>query len=352
MKSLFNHNLDKLNSWHPPKDWLRIKTIDTHSAGEPLRIILSGLPEIKGKTILEKRNFLKDNYDYLRTSLMFEPRGHADMYGAIITPPVTKEADFGVIFLHNEGYSTMCGHGIIALTKVAVQTGMIKAKKPTTEINIDTPAGLVTSFAKVKQGNVESVYFHNVPSYVLAVDERISVPGIGDIKYDIAFGGTFYAFVNADELKIELNETNYRGLIEKGMAIKKAVSENYKITHPFEEDLSFLYGTIFIGKPTGEGSDSRNVCIFADGEVDRSPTGTGVSARMALHYARNELKVNEPMVIESIIGTKFIGSVHEVTTYGAVEAVISEVEGNAFITGKHEFLIDPEDPLKKGFILR
>ena len=348
----FQNKLNSLTNWNPPSNWLKIKTIDAHTAGEPLRIILSGLPEIKGKTILEKRNFLEENYDYLRTALMFEPRGHADMYGAIITPPVTKGADFGVIFLHNEGYSTMCGHGIIALTKVAVQTEMIKTKEPITEIKIDTPSGLVTSFAKVKNGNVESVHFHNVPSFVLAMDERISVLGVGDIKYDIAFGGAFYAFVNADELKIEMNKNNYRELIEKGMAIKKAVSENYKITHPFEHELSFLYGTIFIGKPTGEGSDSRNVCIFAEGEVDRSPTGTGVSARMALHYARGELKINEPMVIESIIGSKFKGSVHQVTSYGPVDAVIPEVEGDAFITGKHEFIIDPEDPLKKGFILR
>jgi len=352
MSSSFQNKLNYLDNWNPPKDWLKIKTIDAHTAGEPLRIILSGMPEIKGKTILEKRNFLKENYDYLRTALMFEPRGHSDMYGAIIIPPVTKEADFGVIFLHNEGYSTMCGHGIIALTKVTLQTGMIKAEEPTTEIKIDTPAGLVTSFAKVKNENIESVYFHNVPSFVLAMDERISVPGIGDIKYDIAFGGAFYAFVNADKLKIELKENNYRVLIEKGIAIKKAVSENYKITHPFEHELSFLYGTIFISKPIGEGSDSRNVCIFAEGQVDRSPTGTGVSARMALHYTRGELNINEPMIIESIIGSKFKGSVHQAITYGSVEAVIPEVEGNAFITGKHEFIIDPEDPLKKGFILR
>ena len=352
MPSSFQNKLTSFINWSPPENWLKIKTIDAHTAGEPLRIILSGMPEIKGKTILEKRNFIKENYDYLRTSLMFEPRGHADMYGAIITPPVTKEADFGVIFLHNEGYSTMCGHGIIALTKVAIQTGTIKAEEPTTEIKIDTPAGLVKLFAKVKNGNVESVYFHNVPSFVLAMDERISVPGVGDIKYDIAFGGAFYAFVNADELKIEMNKNNYRELIEKGMAIKKAVSENYKITHPFEHELSFLYGTIFIGKPTGEGSDSRNVCIFTEGQVDRSPTGTGVSARMALHYTRGELNINEPMIIESIIGSKFKGSVHQVITYGSVEAVIPEVEGDAFITGKHEFIIDPEDPLKKGFILR
>jgi len=204
MKSLFNHNFDKFNSWHPPEDWLKIKTIDAHTAGEPLRIILSGLPEIKGKTILEKRNFLKENYDYLRTALMFEPRGHADMYGAIITDPENEGSDFGVLFLHNEGYSTMCGHGIIALTKVVLETGMIEKSKPVTTIKIDTPAGLVNSYSRIENGSVKSIYFHNVPSFVLAMDERISVPGVGDIKYDIAFGGAFYAFVNADELKIRV----------------------------------------------------------------------------------------------------------------------------------------------------
>ncbi|MBT8386862.1 MAG: proline racemase family protein, partial [Ignavibacteria bacterium] len=188
---------EQFHNWSSPKDWLKIKTIDAHTAGEPLRIILEGLPEIKGNTILEKRKYLKENLDHIRTALMFEPRGHADMYGAIITSPVTKEADFGVIFLHNEGYSTMCGHGIIALTKVAVQTGMIELNEPITQIKIDTPAGLVTSFAKVGNGEVESVYFHNVPSFVLTTDLEFEVVGIGKVKFDIAFGGAFYAFVNA-----------------------------------------------------------------------------------------------------------------------------------------------------------
>jgi proline racemase len=246
----------------------------------------------------------------------------------------------------------MCGHGIIALTKVAVQTEMIEAREPVTKIKIDTPAGLVTSFAKVKDGNVESVYFHNVPSFVLTTDQIVDVSGIGKVKYDIAFGGAFYTFVNADELGIGMKEENYSELIEKGMAIKKAVMESYQIKHPFEEDLNFLYGTIFYGKSHSKEADSRNVCIFAEGEVDRSPTGTGVSARMALHFAKDEIKINEQMVIESIIGTKFTGSVVSSTMFGNYNAVIPQVEGNAYITGKHEFMIDPEDPLKKGFILR
>jgi proline racemase len=191
-----------ITHFEPPKSWLKIKTIDAHTAGEPLRIILEGLPEIKGKTILEKRKYMMENLDYLRTALMFEPRGHADMYGAIITKPVNEGSHLGVLFLHNEGYSTMCGHGIIALTKVVVQTRMIEAREPITEIKIDTPAGVVTSFAKIKNGKVDSVYFHNVPSFVLTTDQEVEVTGIGNVKYDIAFGGAFYAFVNADELGI------------------------------------------------------------------------------------------------------------------------------------------------------
>jgi trans-L-3-hydroxyproline dehydratase len=346
------YKFNNVSDWKPPKDWLKIKTIDAHTAGEPLRIILEGFPKIKGKTIQEKRKYMKENLDHLRTALMFEPRGHADMYGTIITEPVNKGSDFGVLFLHNEGYSTMCGHGIIALTKVVVQTGMIETKEPITQIKIDTPAGVVTSFAKVKDGEIESVYFHNVPSFVLTTDLEFEVVGIGKVKFDIAFGGAFYAFVNADEIGIGLKEKNFRELIKKGMAIKNAVMRSFPIKHPFEEDLNFLYGTIFYGKPHSEDADSRNVCIFAEGEVDRSPTGTGVSARIALHYAKGEININQPMVIESIIGTKFTGLVHDTTKFGEYDAVIPQVEGNAFITGKHDFIIDPEDPLKEGFILR
>jgi trans-L-3-hydroxyproline dehydratase len=352
MSSIIKNSINKLSNWNASEDWQKIKTIDAHAAGEPLRIIIEGFPEIVGNTILEKRKYMKENFDHLRKALLFEPRGHADMYGAIITKPERDNSDFGVLFLHNEGYSTMCGHGIIALTKVAIQTGMIELDDPITEIKIDTPAGLVLSFAKVRNGEVESVYFHNVPSFVLTTDLEFEVVGIGKVKFDVAFGGAFYAFVNADELGIVMKEKNFPVLIKKGMAIKNAVMRSFPIKHPFEEDLSFLYGTIFYGKPHSEGADTRNVCIFAEGEVDRSPTGTGVSARMALHHAKGEIGINQPMIIESIIGTKFTGSIIQTIRFGEYDAVIPQVEGNAFVTGRHEFLIDPEDPLKEGFFLR
>jgi len=341
-----------MKNWEPPGDWMRITTLDAHTAGEPLRIVTGGFPEIPGRTILEKRSHMKRHLDHLRTALMFEPRGHADMYGCVLTEPVAEGGDFGVIFMHNEGYSTMCGHAVLALTEVAVRTGMVASREPVTEISIDTPAGRVTSFARIEGGEVASVWFHNVPSFVLAAGRTVDVPGIGRIRYDIAFGGAFYAFVDADGLGIPMVEGNFRELIRQGMVIKEAVMRSGPIAHPFEEDLGFLYGTIFTGRGHGPGADSRNVCIFAEGEVDRSPTGTGVSARMALHYRRGEIGLGQPMVIESLIGTRFTGRVVRTTTFGPYDAVIPQVEGRASITGRHEFLIDPRDPLKNGFILR
>ncbi|WP_298354332.1 proline racemase family protein [Runella sp.] len=348
----FSERLASLNLWNPPPHWLQITAIDAHTGGEPLRIITSGLPVIEGKTILERRAFLKNNLDYLRKALMWEPRGHADMYGCILTEPVTENADFGVIFLHNEGYSSMCGHGIIAVTKVAVELGLIQPMEPVTTVRIDAPAGLITAFANINNGCVQSVKFENVPSFVLLKDQILFVEGLGDVLFDVVYGGAFYAYVDANKLGIGMTMADYRTLIEKGMAIKNAVMEQFEIVHPFEPDLSFLYGTIFYGKGHSEGTDSRNVCIFADGEVDRSPTGTGVSGRVALHHARGELAVGQPMVIESIVGSKFVASVKSITTFGPHEAIVPEVEGNAHICGKNTFLLDPDDELGKGFFLR
>jgi len=283
--------------------------------------------------------------------LMWEPRGHAEMYGCLVTSPVSADADFGVLFMHNEGYSTMCGHGIIAITTAAVETGLVAKEEPTTAVRIDSPAGPITACARVVNGKVQSVFFQNVPSFAVALDEIVHVPGLGPIRYDLAFGGAFYAYVQADQVELKCLPEENPLLVEKGMQIKRAVMASRPIPHPFSSDLSFLYGTIFIAPPVQEGSHSRNVCIFADGEVDRSPTGTGVSARMAIHYARGEVKVGQPLVIESIIGSTFTGRVVSETTFGPYRAVIPEVEGTAHITGIHTFLIDPEDPLRAGFIL-
>ncbi|MCS6906540.1 MAG: proline racemase family protein [Anaerolineales bacterium] len=338
--------------WTPPADWMRIKTIEAHTAGEPLRVILEGFPPLPKGTILEKRRYLKENLDYLRTALMWEPRGHADMYGALLTEPASAENDVGVIFMHNEGYSTMCGHGIIGLGVVLLDCGLLQKDGEPAVIKIETPAGLITAYAYRQNGRVRRVAFHNVPSFVYLADQRVPVPGVGEVRFDIAFGGAFYALVQAEEVGVGLEAEDFRTLIDLGMRIKRAVMEAVPIRHPFEEDLSFLYGTIFVGRALQEGHHSRNVCIFAEGEVDRSPTGTGVSARLALHYARKEITFGQPIIIESILGTTFTGKVVQTLQYGPYEAVIPEVSGSASIVGLGEWLIDPQDPLQHGFILR
>ncbi len=344
--------LGKMRDWTPPENWLKITTIDAHTAGEPFRVITGGYPALPGDTILARRRYARQYLDHLRTALMWEPRGHADMYGCIVTPPVSPEADIGVLFMHNEGYSTMCGHGIIGIAKVALETGLLPMTEPETMVKIDTPAGLVTAYARVTGGQVQSVRFYNVPSFVLTLDECVEVPGLGQVRYDIAFGGAFYAYVQAEDVGVACTPGDFRPLIEKGIAIKRAIMASRSIPHPFEEDLSFLYGTIFIGPPLGKGTHSRNVCVFAEGEVDRCPTGTGVSGRLAIHYARRQIGLAQPIVVESIIGTTFTGRIVETTTFGPYPAIIPEVEGTAHITGRQEFWIDPADPLRDGFVLR
>lgn len=338
--------------WNPPHDWTTISTIDAHTAGEPLRVITAGLPEIPGDTILAKRRFARERLDHLRTALMWEPRGHADMYGCILTDPVTPDGDLGVLFLHNAGFSTMCGHGIIGLAKVGLDTGLID--KPGNEpiVKMDTPAGRVTAFAKRENGIVSSVSFLNVPSFVYALDQSVEVPGIGAVRYDVAFGGAFYAFCKAADFDLTLTPADFRSLIDLGVRIKHAVMESLPIRHPFEEDMSFLYGTIFVGEAHDAQNHSRNVCVFADGEVDRCPTGTGVSARAALHHARGQLSLNEPFTVESILGTTFTGEISETVQFGSYNAIIPKIRGAAHITGRNEWFIDPSDPLYTGFILR
>jgi trans-L-3-hydroxyproline dehydratase len=339
-------------AWRPPDGWTTISVVDAHTAGEPLRVILSGWPDLGSGSMLERRGRARQQFDDLRTALMWEPRGHADMYGGIVLPPATEEADFGVLFLHNEGFSTMCGHGIIAVTTVMLETGAMPCGAPETEVWIDTPAGLVKARARVESGRVTEVAFENVPSFVLHSDLVVQASGVGAVRCDVAFGGAFYALVEAADVGIELAPAAARDLAEAGVSIKRAVSEECAIEHPFERDLGFLYGTIFIGPPQGEDAHSRNVCVFADGEVDRSPTGTGVSARAALHVARGELAVDEPMVVESIIGTRFRVTALRATRFGPHAAVVPEVAGQAHITGRHEFCRDPDDPLGSGFLVR
>jgi len=326
-----------------------VLTVESHAAGEPLRVVTGGVDPIPGATILEKRRFARKELDGLRRALMFEPRGHADMYGAIPTEPITPDGDVGVLFMHNEGWSTMCGHGVIALVTVALEAGLLSARDV---VRLDTPVGRVTARPNREGERVRSVAFENVPSFAVSLDDRVDVPGLGEVRYDLAFGGAFYAFVDAASVGVEMTPTRFRDLIAIGSAIKRAVVAARQVRHPLEPDLSFLYGTIFTGPALGSGADSRNVCVFAEGEVDRSPTGTGVSARVAIEHMRGRLSPGDTFVVESIIGTRFIGRIARELRWEGYDAVVPEIEGSACITGRNEILIAPDDPLAEGFILR
>ena len=328
-----------------------ITTIDCHVAGEALRVVTAGFPEPSGSTVLEKRQYCRTHLDHLRTALMWEPRGHHDMYGCLLVAPTNPQADAGVLFFHNEGYSTMCGHGIIGLTTVMLEQGLFPAAGPTTTIRFDTPSGLVTARATIDEGKVRSVTFLNVPSFVLAMEQTIQVPGIGPVVYDLAFGGAFYAFCRAEALGLTLEPKHAPQLQTRGLAIKQAIMAERSISHPTEPELSYLYGTIFVGPPLTAEVNVRQTCIFADGALDRSPTGTGVSAHLALLHAKGNLGVGQSLRFESILGGQFGGKIVEETQLGSHPAIIPEVEGHAWLTGRHEFVIDPDDPLKDGFLL-
>lgn len=331
----------------------RITTLDAHTEGEPLRIITSGYPAIPGNTMLDKRQFLTEHLDEYRQLLMFEPRGHADMYGALLTEPVSKGADFGVLFLHNEGYSSMCGHAVLALATVLCQTGAIDFDGCSAEIGIDAPAGFIRAFAEKDTSGRIQASFLNVPSWAEALDLSIEVPGIGEVPFDIGFGGAYYAYVDADALGLDCSAGNVSQLIDWGRRIKQAVMASYPIKHPLDEDLSFLYGTIFTSRHTAvSGAHSRHVCIFADGEVDRSPTGTGVAGRIALLHARGKVELAEALTIESIVGGKMTVEAMERVDFNGRDALIPRVSGRAFITGEHTFLLHPDDIFQTGFLLR
>jgi len=326
--------------------------VDSHTGGEPFRVVVDGGPVIGGATMLERRRYAQDHLDDLRRALMWEPRGHADMYGALLGPPVAADSDISVLFIHNEGFSTMCGHGIIALTKVVLDTGILPSVEPETVIRIDAPAGQIEATATMRDGVVAAVRFRNVPSFVVDLDNEVEVAGIGKVGYDLAFGGAFYAYVDSEALGLALEPPAVSLLIESGRAIKQALVDSRAIPHPTEPELAFLYGVIFVGHALEEGNHSRNVCIFADGEVDRSPTGTGVSGRIAIHHARGEIAVDETITVESILGSTFTGRVLGVTDVAGIPAVIPEVTGTAHLTGRCELWIDPGDSLAPGFLIR
>ncbi|MGI6643494.1 MAG: proline racemase family protein [Bacillota bacterium] len=330
-----------------------ITCIDSHTGGEPTRIVTSGFPPIPGDTILEKREYVLNHYDHIRKMLMFEPRGHAGMYGCIIVPPVTPDGDIGVLFTHNEGLSTMCGHATIGVTTVVFETGMMNAKEGENTLRIDSPAGRITSYAYVENGRVKNVRFANVPSFVLKEDITVNVDGVGPVVCDVAFCGAFYVYVDADKIGVELTTENVETLVKKGMELKYKVMDAMEIVHPLEPGLNGIYGTIIMDLVERKGKllKSKNICIFAEGQIDRSPTGTGTGGRVALLHRKGIMKDDDQLENLSIIDTSMTGKILEHTQVAGIPALVPEVSGRAFITGFNQLVLDPEDPIPSGFRL-
>ncbi|HSM34297.1 MAG TPA: proline racemase family protein [Anaerolineae bacterium] len=352
---------------------LVVETLDLHCAGEPLRLIRSGYPAVPHLPIGERRSWVREQADHLRRMLMYEPRGHRDMYGAVLLPPHRGDADVAVLFMHNAGYSTMCGHGIIALTQGLIEQGLYPATTPTTEIRWETPAGLVTATAEVSVGVgaepvVRSVRFLNVPSYLHA--ERLLMRPRGvrlfgaaaerkGLSVQLAFGGAYYGIVDVAELGMRVVPEQVEQLTRAGAAITDALRRDHTPAHPTDPSLGFVYGTILVDSdpatsPDGLAADAtiRNVTVFADAEVDRSPCGSGTSALLAARHALGASEVGDTIVNAGITGEAFNARVEGVTSMGEREAVITSVEGSGYVTGHQRFVLDERDRLGEGFLLR
>lgn len=330
-----------------------ITCIDMHTLGEPLRLITAGFPPIPGKTVLEKRAYFKEKMDHLRKLLMLEPRGHADMYGCVLIPPVSDDGDFGTLFIHNEGHGAMCGHGCIAVSTAVFDTGMMSGREGINELRLDTSTERVTSFVNIENGRVKNVTFQNVPTFVYEENIKIPVEGIGEVTGDLVFGGDFYVYVDVKQLGMEIAPENTKELARRAMEIKHKVLEMRKIVHPTEPKLTGLYGTILTSSPEirGERAISRNICVFADGEVDRSPCGTGTSGRFTQLYAKGLIEKDMVLEHHSIIDTVFEARMKEETTIGDKRGIVATVTGSAYIMGLNQIVLDPNDPLPDGFHL-
>jgi proline racemase len=328
-----------------------LRVVDMHTGGEPLRIVTGGYPPVEGATILEKRAHARERLDHLRRILVHEPRGHRDMYAAVLVEPTLADADLAVLFMHNEGYSTMCGHAILALGRYAVDEGLVDRIEPVTRVGIECPCGLVVAEVEVRDGRAGAVSFESVPAFLHGRDVEIDVPGHGVVVCDVAYGGAFYALVTAASLGLDFGSDPVRRFVDAGDALTQALKRGYPLDHPDHADLAFLYGTIVTDGGEGLAEPSRNICVFADRQVDRSPTGSGVTARMAAMHARGMVDVGETRRFASIVDSRFEARVAERLRSGRFEAVRVTVSGRAHYSGRAEFTVEGDDPLGRGFLL-
>lgn len=324
--------------------------VDSHTEGMPTRVITGGVGTIPGKTMAERRLWFMENSDHIRKLLMNEPRGHAAMSGAILQPPTRDDADYGVLYIEVSGLLPMCGHGTIGVATVLVETGMVEVVEPVTEIRLDTPAGLVIASVQVEDGHATAVTIKNVPSFVDRLDASVKVPGLGTVNYDLAFGGNFYAVVDLESIGLSFERERKQELIEAGLAIMEAINEQDEPVHPERDDIRGCHH-VYLKAPDSDAEHSRHAMAIYPGWFDRSPCGTGTSARMAQLHARGELELQTDFLNESFIGSQFTGRLVGTTTVGGKPAVIPTVTGRAWVTGTAQYFLDPTDPFPEGFIL-
>ncbi len=326
-------------------------TIDSHTAGEPTRTIVGGIPYVPGKTMEEKMMHMKENNDWIRKALMYEPRGNNVMSGAVLTEPCNKEADIGVFFIEVGGYLPMCGHDTIGVSTALIESGIIKPVEPVTNITLDTPAGLVKVSVKVEDNVARDVTFTNVPAFLLVKDEEIHVKELGDIQVDVAYGGNFYIIVKDKDIDEKLIPARSNEIIKKSLLIKEAVNDQIDVYHPEKPFINEATHVLVTGDPETEKADTKNVVVIPPGSIDRSPCGTGTSSKLAAFFAKGLIKKDEELEFESIINTTFKGRVIGTTKVGDFDAIIPEITGRAYIMGMNTWVIDPEDPIQEGFLL-
>ncbi|MFE6968212.1 proline racemase family protein [Isoptericola sp. NPDC057653] len=322
--------------------------VDSHTEGMPTRVVTSGVGVIPGATMNDKRLYFVEHLDDVRKLLVNEPRGHAAMSGAILQPSTRDDCDWGVVYIEVSGCLPMCGHGTIGVATVLVETGMVTVTEPTTTIRLDTPAGVVVAQVEVRDGHAESVTIANVPSFVVRLDDEIEVPGLGTVPYSLAFGGNFYALVDLDEVGLPFDRSRQQDILAAGLAIMDAINTTAPPSHPTIAGVDHCHHVEFIA-PGSTAQHSRHAMAIHPGWFDRSPCGTGTSARLAELWARGELGLDQDLVNESFIGSRFVGRVVGETEVSGIPAVLPTVTGRAWVTGLGTYLLDPSDPFPTGF---
>lgn len=329
-----------------------IHSIDTHTMGQPTRIVVGGIPSIPGSTMADKRQYMRKNLDYIRTAIMQEPRGHKDMFGAIITAPAVKDADLGILFMDCDGYLNMSGHAAIGISVAAVECGMVAVQEPSTVIVLDTPAGLVKAKVRVEDGKVTEAAITNVPAFLYKSDVDIAIPDIGRIVLDISFGGSFFALVSAAQLGVDIIPENAGLLVRLGLRIRGILNSTVKVAHPVLKHINTVDAVVIYDQPAGQNTAFKNAAVYGAGSLNRSPSGTGLSALIAAMYAKGRIRQDEECVFKSIVGTHFKARAAEVSRAGGYDALAIEITGSAKITGFNHYVIDPDDMFRYGFLLK